>query len=231
MSCSLLVGAYGWQHSNWVSDFYPEDMPEEWQLDFYANYFRTVLVPESLWTQWQQEDIEEVREAIELEEDEFSTEADCPAFQCYFEWSEAASSEKYLQHIERLQVIEQALGAYAVAAVLPQCVTNEDQLADYQSEVGLAFPLPLAVDAKLYTGRWKVDDLKGYVSMPTALTEGRAQADWLKEVVAKLASVPDCACTYGSVPLFIGEEAGKWQTPPSAKTVQEVKLLAEMLGA
>lgn len=39
------VGACNWQHSSWLGSFYPEDLPEEWRLSYYANEFHTVLVP------------------------------------------------------------------------------------------------------------------------------------------------------------------------------------------
>ncbi len=41
----LRVGAYGWQHPHWMGSFYPEDLPTDWQLGYYANEFSTVLVP------------------------------------------------------------------------------------------------------------------------------------------------------------------------------------------
>ncbi len=41
----IRVGAYGWKHKNWQDSFYPDDLPEEWQLTYYANEFLCVLVP------------------------------------------------------------------------------------------------------------------------------------------------------------------------------------------
>ena len=41
----LLIGARGWQHSDWRGDFYPDDLPDDWELGFYSNEFRVVLVP------------------------------------------------------------------------------------------------------------------------------------------------------------------------------------------
>ncbi len=46
----VLIGAAGWQHTQWGNEvFYPEDLPEDWYLSFYANEFPLVLVPESDW--------------------------------------------------------------------------------------------------------------------------------------------------------------------------------------
>ena len=40
----VLVGAARWQVDRWQSEYYPEDLPVEWQLSFYANEFNTVLL-------------------------------------------------------------------------------------------------------------------------------------------------------------------------------------------
>lgn len=49
MKQNINLGAYGWRHANWLNVFYPEDLPEEWQLTYYSNVFNTVLVPVDYW--------------------------------------------------------------------------------------------------------------------------------------------------------------------------------------
>ncbi|WP_455202605.1 hypothetical protein [Kaarinaea lacus] len=41
----IRVGARGWQYSDWVGEFYPDDLPEDWRFSFYSNEFQTILVP------------------------------------------------------------------------------------------------------------------------------------------------------------------------------------------
>ncbi len=41
----VLIGAAGWQHPAWEGDFYPDDLPAEWQPVYYANEFPVVLIP------------------------------------------------------------------------------------------------------------------------------------------------------------------------------------------
>jgi hypothetical protein len=55
----LLIGACGWIHSDWFADFYPQDLPADWCLSYYANEFPVVLVTSPEWrlaeaaaTQW-----------------------------------------------------------------------------------------------------------------------------------------------------------------------------------
>ena len=64
---NIQVGTFGWQHEKWNGSFYPEDMPEDWQLDFYANTYRVVLVPEKQWCSWSSDEIAETVEAVEGE--------------------------------------------------------------------------------------------------------------------------------------------------------------------
>lgn len=49
MSC--IIGSWGWRHSEWGNDvFYPDDLPEDWQLSYYANEFDLAVVPASYWS-------------------------------------------------------------------------------------------------------------------------------------------------------------------------------------
>ncbi len=43
------MGAIGWIHDEWVGDFYPEGMPEDWLLAFYNSQFRCVYLPCEVW--------------------------------------------------------------------------------------------------------------------------------------------------------------------------------------
>ena len=72
----ILIGAAGWQHPEWVNDaFYPDDLPEDWYLSFYANEFPIVLVPEVQWKD---------TAAVELLAEEIIEQA-TPGFKCLFE--------------------------------------------------------------------------------------------------------------------------------------------------
>ena len=46
---SIRLGACGLEHADLLKNFYPEDLPEDWRLGFYANEFNALLVPESIW--------------------------------------------------------------------------------------------------------------------------------------------------------------------------------------
>lgn len=44
---TLVVGSLDWDHDAWAGSFYPQDLPREWRLGYYANEFSAVLVPGS----------------------------------------------------------------------------------------------------------------------------------------------------------------------------------------
>lgn len=41
---NVLLGALDWKVPRWRDEYYPEDLPEEWQLSYYANEFSTTLI-------------------------------------------------------------------------------------------------------------------------------------------------------------------------------------------
>ena len=49
MAGRLYLGARDWQHPAWQDSYYPEDLPAEWRLAYYANEYRAVLVPAARW--------------------------------------------------------------------------------------------------------------------------------------------------------------------------------------
>lgn len=72
----ILIGTAGWRHLQWGNEvFYPEDLPEDWYLSFYANEFSIALVPEKQW-----QDLK-ATEQIVVEINEQAT----PGFKCIFE--------------------------------------------------------------------------------------------------------------------------------------------------
>ena len=45
----LCLGARDWEHPAWTRDYYPEDLPADWRLSYYANDLPQVLVPQARW--------------------------------------------------------------------------------------------------------------------------------------------------------------------------------------
>ena len=46
----LFIGTEGWDYDAWSGVFYPDDLPHDWRLTYYANEYRVVLVPHRIWS-------------------------------------------------------------------------------------------------------------------------------------------------------------------------------------
>lgn len=71
----LVVGARGWEHTRWLETYYPDDLPEDWRLDYYANEFGCVVLPAEVWMTAGEEAIEQWLEGVE---DDFMFFLDLP---------------------------------------------------------------------------------------------------------------------------------------------------------
>lgn len=60
----LVVGTCGWEHAQWLEAYYPDDLPEDWRLDYYANEFGCVVLPPELWMTADEEAIEQWLEDV-----------------------------------------------------------------------------------------------------------------------------------------------------------------------
>lgn len=58
-----LYGIYDWECSSLLHEYFPEDLPQDWRLDYYANEFSVVAVPTDKWRGLSEESLEQWREA------------------------------------------------------------------------------------------------------------------------------------------------------------------------
>lgn len=93
---NLQIGTYGWQYDSWIGGFYPEDIPTDWQLDYYNNAYRVLLIPEQAWLNWTEDDFEEILDAIEGD------------FGFYFEVVDTLSNSKEEQLTKIISVFSEA---------------------------------------------------------------------------------------------------------------------------
>ena len=104
----VLIGARGWLHPGWQGHFYPDDLPPDWQLAYYANEFSMVVIREQEWEQL--ENIATLRE-------------DCAEdFRFVVELPLSLSEEKLSTYIERLrQLGKQCAGVIVHADQASAC--------------------------------------------------------------------------------------------------------------
>jgi hypothetical protein len=46
---TLLLGTLGWERDDWLRSYYPEDLPPEWRLAYYANDCACVMLDADQW--------------------------------------------------------------------------------------------------------------------------------------------------------------------------------------
>ncbi len=202
----IRVGCYGWQWSQWVGKFYPEDLPEDWQLDFYANYFRTVLVPHNQWLLWDSEACEEMVEAVSLDEDDFDDREayiDQPPFLFYLSVERALTASE----TQQLQQVIQLLGCYCGGVVESATLTH--------------------VESDLY--RQACEGRVAWLGIyPLELTDAKAQGGWAKAFAKQIGQIEQETGVV-DLPVFVGREGENFKAPEKAELAQSLKLLLEML--
>ncbi|HHT00639.1 MAG TPA: hypothetical protein ENK73_07265 [Thiomicrospira sp.] len=138
---NLQIGTYGWQKDSWIGSFYPDDLPEDWMLEFYANAYRVVLVPEQAWLNWDDEVINETLDAVE------------GAFSFYFEVSNQFDEAK----IEQLDKINNAISVIAAEENPEICggvILFSEELSAAHAYSGL--PLTLVSNSQTIDGwQWQ----------------------------------------------------------------------------
>lgn len=113
----VLIGARGWLHPGWQHNFYPDDLPQDWQLAYYANEFSMVVIREQEWMQ-----IEDIT-ALQQEGAE--------DFRFLVEWPELAATENLSVLVDRIgQLGSQCAGVIISAQQASQFGRWHSLLAD-----------------------------------------------------------------------------------------------------
>ncbi len=88
MTMQIEIAAYGWQGKEW-DGYYPDDLPADWRLDYYANEQFAVVVP---YADWADEEDETLLEWQEQVSDDFR-----------FYWELPEGDEAALDRLQRLR--------------------------------------------------------------------------------------------------------------------------------
>lgn len=193
---NLQIGTLGWDYDHWEGGFYPEDMPSEWRLDYYANTFRVVLIPQQDWLALTVEDAEELIDAVEGE------------FSFYFELKEIESEK-----IDKLMIVAEYF-ADAAAGVI---VFVEADLSNI--DFGGLKVTQVARKAGLQGWGWQYAGLlcSGEpCGVVTVLSDDAKQQRAMLE--SFMASLPD---SYQGAPFFVSDTEVKMKQLQDLKTIGE----------
>lgn len=115
MSC--VIGSWGWRHPEWEKDvFYPDDLPSDWRLSYYANEFDTVVVPASYWSADGYGDEDWLDDVTDV-------------FRFYIDWPflQMSTQAEYEKCAQYCQSLEQQLSAVLVNADIWSQLSSEQQ--------------------------------------------------------------------------------------------------------
>jgi len=129
----MLIGTLGWSFPEWDLSFYPDDIPEDWKLTFYANEFSAVVLPEVIWAGEEFSDVVEMVD--ELDE----------SFRIY------CLVETSLPDMELINQIKADLGQYFAGFI----VKSEVDLSTFNMDMGKTFLLHHGAELGVpYNGRY-----------------------------------------------------------------------------
>jgi len=203
---NIQIGAFGWQHSGWVDTYYPDDLPEDWQLDFYSHHFAIVLVPESEWLQASEDEIEQWLEDVN------------DGFEFLFAVNQSSITEVVTK---QLSVIKHKLAQnFAGIVVTPMQGNLEESDANRLKALTPVYIDDAGSSADEYTSCWRKESLVknaeiGFITLK--------DTDTLRDVRASIeAFLEQSGDQQTAYMIFEGDS-------PSAKTMQDTQVVIQML--
>ncbi|WP_130536820.1 hypothetical protein [Thiomicrorhabdus indica] len=239
---NLVVGTAGWQTPEVSQSFYPEDLPCEWQLDYYSNFSNLVVVPQSFWLsqlsledEGAQESREEFVDAL-LDESQVFLVLDCTENLDVFQKTYAKLCQMLDSFADELSIagvifkFEQRLSEQSFAEIL----SVFDGLYKNYTNSYLSLILPAGIDLTLYQDQLEkmgldylqesesvcVGDPLLWINALSA--DGKQQAQVLKTFVENLPAGKE-----GAPVVVAGSENHK---SIQMSAVQNVKVVSELMG-
>jgi hypothetical protein len=202
---TLVVGARGWEHPAWQGIYYPEDLPAQWRLAYYANDFRGVLVPASHWTGMRAQDWQD-----------WAEDATAP-FRFYLELPSKAPERA--RATERLGACREALGD-KLAAVLVSDRANPHSLGTQPHDCRALEPLS---EKGRGTAHWALDPAPSQAGRlevaligPAGLSNLRGLRTLIEALVGSPTPRPKALLLTGS--------------PPDPEDLDRLKTLVRLMG-
>lgn len=132
-SYRVAMGTCGWKHEAWHKDFYPEDLPEDWLLGFYANEFSVVYVPAAEWL-----DDTDITEWLENVSASFRFILELPV-------SCLKSEECFFTALDKIQLF----GEHCLGLVFQLDTSFSKDIKEFQLKLEMALKLaPVCVDKR-----------------------------------------------------------------------------------
>ena len=222
----LLIGTWGWSGSGCCAGYYPDDMPEDWQLCYFSNQHRAVLLPEETWRSADDSELEQWLEDTDpgfVFVPAFGPDAldvvsqgqlpDWPAIKRLKQQTGCLLAMPSVMQLDQLQWLEPLQASTALCVQLPEAIEADPQLRDRVAEQLCQAGVSVLWDTRTASepescGDWLL-----------AIAEAQEPAQ-LRNLIENLGQwmSPD----RHAVLLFVGEQA-----PQAA---EQARTLAELMG-
>lgn len=229
-----MIGTRGWEVADWVGDFYPGELPDDWRFCYYSNNLRSVLVPQDTLATAQRADI------LRWIEDSD------PAFRFVLElptalsdsWMPAAMDRTLAAFSELIEPLAARVAGWLlrVAASVPVQPDEFESLLNHFAQRG-----PVCVD--LPDGEWRgaeplaaLDRQGAGLAWHCARDEAPRPGGGLVVALAPLADARTVRHWIEKLAQWQGHHhaarAGLFFEPSrhSARAAQEARLIAELMG-
>lgn len=216
----ILIGTRGWNHAS-GGDFYPAELPDDWRFCYYSNNLRSVLVPQETWDSAQRVDV-----AQWLEDSD-------PAFRFVLEVPGELRDQRALEEfLEKAEPI-----APRTAGLLLRIKPDTEVLpAPLESLLNrLADIAPVCVD--LPEGPWREPQVyavlqRQNVGLVWHCARAAAPHPGGRLMIALAPPAPPREVRHWIEQLasWPGSSAGLFFDAGAAKTAQEARLIAELMG-
>ncbi len=111
---TIALGAWGWEHPEWVGRFYADDLPPEWRLTFYANEFDAVGLYAA---GWMNPSIETLEQWIEDTREDFRFHLVMPSMLL------KGDEDVFGDIAERLSLLQPRLGSILLSVASETCLS------------------------------------------------------------------------------------------------------------
>ena len=219
---SILIGAKGWIYPGWETSYYPEDLPQDWQLGYYSNDFPVVMVTEKEWQNSEQNEENDLANWLDSSEASlrFVLELD----------AEAATITTWCEKLDEFG--DRLLGIVMVFNVLPSVDRLKALCHDWQNDYALCMDFVTTEPGKEITdvlrdmgigwcwnGSGNAEGLNNKVLAVARIeTKDKTPRD-LRTIVETMLAVDS---TERKVLLFEG-------TPPSVEVIKNTGIILDLL--
>ena len=224
----ILIGTRSWNHAP-GGDFYPAELPDDWRLCYYSNNLRCVLVPQETWDCVQRAD---VIQWLEDSDPAFRFVLELPGALCL----PLAQARQQRQMLEEFMDKAEPL-APRIAGLLLRIKSDTEVLSDQLESLlnRLADIAPVCVD--LPDGPWRDPVVYAVLQRQDAGLVwhcARAAAPHpggrLMIALAPPAPPRELRRWIEQLASWPGLSAGLFFDAGAAKTAQEARLIAELMG-